>query len=294
MRYNWIETSEPDGIKRKTWADPIDTPAHTGCCLAITRKHFERLGGYDPDLEIWGCENLELSFKAWMCGSRLEIIPCSHIAHLQRQSFTYSWLSKSQIYERNCLRVAEVWMDQYKIFYQDRISNLQNKLNIGDVTERKALRERLKCQSFDWYMKVVHTTDIYIPINTTAIGRITSMQDSSLCIKANLESSANDTIYVAKCHAQTGSQYFYLTKENQIRRDKHCMFYDADKEVIAREVCSTTTGQWEYRADNTIRPIGTDRCISLSNGQSNIIMAICNSSDINQQWNWSRKSLILT
>ncbi|CAG5128036.1 unnamed protein product, partial [Candidula unifasciata] len=121
MLFTWIPIPPPDGIKRRTWADPIPTPTHLGCCLATSKKNFDKLGRYDPGLEIWGCENLELSFKTWMCGGRLEIIPCSHIAHMFKHHIIYKWVGKPRILERNCLRVSEVWMDEYKVFYQHRL-----------------------------------------------------------------------------------------------------------------------------------------------------------------------------
>ena len=45
-----------------------------------------------------------------MCGGRLEIIPCSHVAHAYRNHAPY----KFGLVHLNTLRVAEVWLDSYK------------------------------------------------------------------------------------------------------------------------------------------------------------------------------------
>lgn len=62
-----------------------------------------------------------------------------------------------------------MWLDDYAGFFYERIGYLKG--DFGDVTERKKLRERLKCNSFDWYLKNVFS-DMAIPNNTAARGQV--------------------------------------------------------------------------------------------------------------------------
>lgn len=77
MLYTWIEVPNK-GI------DPVRSPTMLGAAFVIRKDYFEALGYYDPGFEIWGAENLELSFKVWMCGGEMFQSFCSHTAHMYR------------------------------------------------------------------------------------------------------------------------------------------------------------------------------------------------------------------
>lgn len=51
--------------------------------------------------------------KVWQCGGSVEVLPCSRIAHIERAHKPYTENLTVHV-RRNALRVAEVWMDQYK------------------------------------------------------------------------------------------------------------------------------------------------------------------------------------
>lgn len=51
--------------------------------------------------------------KVWQCGGSVEVVPCSRIAHIERAHKPYTENLTAHV-RRNALRVAEVWMDQYK------------------------------------------------------------------------------------------------------------------------------------------------------------------------------------
>ena len=58
-----------------------------------------------------------------MCGGTLEIIPCSHVGHIFRKRSPYSWKTGVNVVKKNSVRVAEVWMDEYKNYYYERFNN---------------------------------------------------------------------------------------------------------------------------------------------------------------------------
>ena len=52
-----------------------------------------------------------------MCADGVELIPCSRVGHIFRNRRPYS-SPGGDTFGRNSVRVAEVWMDEYKaVFY---------------------------------------------------------------------------------------------------------------------------------------------------------------------------------
>jgi polypeptide N-acetylgalactosaminyltransferase len=139
-----------------------------GGLFAISKAFFEKLGTYDSGFDIWGAENLELSFKTWMCGGTLEIVPCSHVGHIFRKRSPYKWISGVNVPLRNSVRLAEVWLDDYKKYYYHRVGPIGD---YGDVSTRRELRRNLQCKSFKWYLDTIFP-ELFVPGDAAATGEI--------------------------------------------------------------------------------------------------------------------------
>ncbi|MEQ2217193.1 hypothetical protein XENOCAPTIV_028461 [Xenoophorus captivus] len=148
LTFGWEPIPEEAKKLRKDETYPVKTPTFAGGLFSISKKYFEHIGTYDDKMEIWGGENVEMSFrvgisylfshscpyylishikiyskhlcvKVWQCGGQLEIIPCSVVGHVFRNKSPHTFPKGTEVITRNQVRLAEVWMDDFKkIFYR--------------------------------------------------------------------------------------------------------------------------------------------------------------------------------
>ncbi|CAM6053587.1 unnamed protein product [Sphagnum tenellum] len=140
MRFEWQQiTDEERKRKPNIWAPHVN-PVMSGGLFTINKDWFEHIGFYDTGMEVWGGENFEVSFKAWMCGGRIEIAPCSRVGHVFRTWSPYKVDVKKNVAYNN-IRVAQVWMDEFKFLYFDRKENYQNETYFSFPFQTRQLRQ---------------------------------------------------------------------------------------------------------------------------------------------------------
>uniref|UniRef100_T1JGQ4 Glycosyltransferase 2-like domain-containing protein n=1 Tax=Strigamia maritima TaxID=126957 RepID=T1JGQ4_STRMM len=156
LRFKWISLSEKQKISRSDPTEPFESPTIAGGLFAINRVWFDKLGKYDKSLEIWGGENFEISLKTWLCGGSLLIAPCSRVGHVFRPRHPYSFPDgNSNTYSRNCGRIVEVWLDEYKRFFYEARPEARDQ-PIGNLQQQKQFRQNLRCKPFKWYLDNVY------------------------------------------------------------------------------------------------------------------------------------------
>nr|XP_020459932.1 polypeptide N-acetylgalactosaminyltransferase 18-like [Monopterus albus] len=221
IKYDTFEIEEyplsAQGFDWELWCRYLNPPKswwtqhnHT----APIRKYFEEIGLLDEGMEIYGGENVELGIRVWQCGGSVEVLPCSRIAHIERAHKPYTENLTAHV-RRNALRVAEVWMDQYKSHvYMAWNVPLQNSgINIGDISERKALRSRLRCRSFSWFLSNIYS-ELRSYIDTVAYGVLKNSLRDDLCLDQGPDTDNVPIMYL--CHGMTPQQHIYYTSSQQI------------------------------------------------------------------------------
>ncbi|XP_055372588.1 putative polypeptide N-acetylgalactosaminyltransferase 9 isoform X2 [Condylostylus longicornis] len=282
LQFSWHAVPEKEKQRHKNSAEPVWSPTMAGGLFSINRKFFELLGTYDSGFDIWGGENLELSFKTWMCGGTLEIVPCSHVGHIFRKRSPYKWRSGVNVLKRNSVRLAEVWMDDYAKYYYQRIGN--DKGDFGDVSSRRELRKRLNCKSFKWYLDNIYP-ELFIPGEALASGEIAN-DYTNMCIdSANKPDDEITTVGPYECHGQGGNQYWMLSKAGEIRRDESCLDY-AGQDVMLYPCHGSKGNQfWQYMEETQqLRHGSSEKCLAINLTKDKLLMEDCDARYPRQKW----------
>ncbi|XP_052322068.1 polypeptide N-acetylgalactosaminyltransferase 18-like isoform X2 [Oncorhynchus keta] len=250
----------------KTWWTQHNT-------TAPIRKYFEKIGLLDEGMEVYGGENVELGIRVWQCGGSVEVLPCSRIAHIERAHKPYTQDLTAHV-RRNALRVAEVWMDEYKnhVYMAWNVPLQNSGIDIGDLSERKALRNRLLCKSFSWFLANIYS-EMRTYSDTVAYGVLKNALRSDLCLDQGPDSDNIPILYV--CHGMT-PQNVYYTNTQQLHLGVLSPTIDDDDNKCLVDVnsrprlleCSYATAKrmklaWQFTQGGSIENRKSKHCLEL-------------------------------
>ncbi|KAH8362626.1 polypeptide N-acetylgalactosaminyltransferase 5 isoform X2 [Drosophila serrata] len=262
LNFRWYRVPSREMARRNNdRTAPLRTPTMAGGLFSIDKDYFYEIGSYDEGMDIWGGENLEMSFRVWMCGGVLEIAPCSRVGHVFRKSTPYTFPGgTTEIVNHNNARLVEVWLDDWKEFYYSFYPGAR-KASAGDVSDRKALRDRLKCKSFRWYLENVYPESL-MPLDYYYLGEIRNAETET-CLDT-MGRKYNEKVGISYCHGLGGNQVFAYTKRQQIMSDDLCLDASSSNGPVNMVRCHNMGGnqEWVYDAEEKwIRHTNTGQCL---------------------------------
>jgi len=285
----------PDDLKQPT--KPFKSPVMAGGLFAISAKFFWELGGYDPGLKIWGGEQYELSFKIWQCGGSMVDAPCSRVGHIYRKYSPFSGAGKGDYLGRNYKRVAAVWMDEYAEHLYKKRPHYRD-MDPGDISEQVALRKKLQCKPFSWFMKEVAFDLVkhYPPVDPPDFvgGELRSASAPKLCVDSKFK-RANERIGLSACSkdspGSSGEQRFGLTWHKDIRPANRKMCWDVSSYEAQAPVllydCHGQGGNQAWRYDTREKWLvhgGNPRCLDSNPGSYELFVSKCDKLSETQKW----------
>ncbi|KAH0807550.1 hypothetical protein GEV33_015238 [Tenebrio molitor] len=242
FKWEYLGYAERESRQRDP-TQAIRTPMIAGGLFVIDKAYFEKLGKYDMKMDVWGGENLEISFRVWQCGGSLEIIPCSRVGHVFRKRHPYTFPGGSgNVFARNTRRAAEVWMDDYKHFYYASVPLAKN-IPFGDISERLELRNRLQCKPFKWYLQHVYP-ELAIPQATSS--HVGELRQGMYCLDT-MGHLIDGTVALYQCHHTGGNQEWGLTGGGLIKHHDLCLTlvdYMKGAQVVMRICDGSDSQKW--------------------------------------------------
>lgn len=252
LDFHWQSNFQLQQRDADSAVQPVMSPVLGGGVVVIDRHFYHSVGGYDPGMLLWGGEQIELSIRVWSCGGSMEVVPCSHVAHVDHHHLLYRFPDQ-EVLQRNKIRIADIWMDAYrKIFYRrDTLAHFIRQSEGPNITERLRLKKSLGCRNFHWYLTTVYP-QLYIPQDRPSLsGELYNVGTGSCADLPRVQGLQGAVMNVAPCSG-TGSQHCDLNSDSEVRwgpMGALCLDKEGERVVVSpctKQRPTNSRLQWKF------------------------------------------------
>lgn len=292
-------------------AAPFRTATLVGCALMVHKEYFFHIGSFDDAMNIWGGENIELAFRNWMCGGQVLTHPCSRVAHVFKP-FSYKFDGdREKIVQKNLMRIAELWMDDYKKYFYAATYSWEFKhtffteKDVITLERRRQLKRDLKCKSFEWYHQNIVPEIPRPPDNAHYYGEPAN-EKSEACWFLDKTGYVGMT-YFCFFHRTVPQNLFHIDTEGRMMFRDKCIRIEPSTWLMKVGKCEEKpTEVWDVIKDQEVTGLvrlkmtyqGEDKeaCVmqvtninSVHHRQQMPQVSDCDASNIFQHWRWTYK-----
>ncbi|HWE50183.1 MAG TPA: glycosyltransferase [Bryobacteraceae bacterium] len=144
---------------------PVDGVAHVPVapCHAtvMTRELFNRLGGYDSGMILYGAGEPELSVRAWLHGADVMVVGDLLVEHeFKPKGVLDDFINEVRpFWVHNCIRFGCLYLSElgcmqmmryYSLQYPEQFPEAMRRVNESDVWQRRTFLEGQQQRSFQW------------------------------------------------------------------------------------------------------------------------------------------------
>ena len=236
---------------------------------------------------------MELSFKIWMCGGSMIMVPCSKVGHIFRPSHPYDFMGNTgEVVTRNYIRVARVWFDEELDFFFKIRPHFKD-IDVGDISERLAIRERLKCKSYAWFIKTIYPE---LPLQRDLIGAGQFRNENNRCMDTRGgDLRGGGVLHLGPCHDGPGrdansNRFMMFTKDEKMMGLNFCCD-SGYAEGLQFHTCHNQGGAQGFKYNAQTKQISQNngKCVTGDDQKQLVTTAECRLDDKSQRWDFDYK-----
>ncbi|XP_041092526.1 polypeptide N-acetylgalactosaminyltransferase 17-like [Polyodon spathula] len=182
-----------------------------------------------------------------------------------------------------------------RLVQQCFIQNISDIIDIGDISQRVALRKSMNCKSFQWYLDNVYP-EMRTYNNTLFYGELRNNKASNLCIDQG--EKENHTAILYPCHGwapqlarYTKEGFLYLGSlgSTKLSEDTRCLVDDKHSRFPQLLNCEKITNvrqkSWHFSQSDSIVNVDTGRCLEVIPKKDGFGFELLLQSCTGQKWN---------
>ncbi|XP_016392334.1 polypeptide N-acetylgalactosaminyltransferase 18-like [Sinocyclocheilus rhinocerous] len=297
---------------------PIRSPALIGCFvvdreyfaeIGLLDEGMEIYGGENVELgvrvrnyiilsRLWGNEDNGFTLEGLMTLMALlswqDSSSWHHLLYLLSKRILLIWLIKVKAMKRQaaarrqrCFRRYYLlphfthnsqWVSSVFSILRQHYNEMDSGIDIGDIAERKALRKKLQCKTFRWYLVNIYP-EMRMYTDTIAYGVLRNSLKTDLCLDQGPDTDNIPILYL--CHGMSPQNVYYTSTQQlfvgvlspTIDDDDNKCLVDVNGRPRLIE-CSYAVAKrmklhWRFTQGGSIQNTKSKRCLELMENNDN-------------------------